>query len=66
MEVESKPVIPQSAVDHSRGYVDPAYAKKGNVVAASDVYACGVHFVELLSGQLPFTLEGSRLLHFAF
>ena len=52
---EGKPVIPQSAVDHSRGYVDPAYAKKGNVVAASDVYACGVVLLELLSGQLPFT-----------
>jgi hypothetical protein len=65
---EGKPVIPQSAVDHSRGYVDPAYAKKGNVVAASDVYACGVVLLELLSGQLPFTpgREPPSLAKFAF
>ena len=65
---EGKPVIPQSAVDHSRGYVDPAYAKKGNVVAASDVYACGVVLLELLSGQLPFTpgREPPSLAQFAF
>ena len=65
---EGKPVIPQSAVDHSRGYVDPAYAKKGNVVAASDVYACGVVLLELLSGQLPFTpgREPPALSQFAF
>ena len=65
---EGKPVIPQTAVDHSRGYVDPAYAKKGNVVAASDVYACGVVLLELLSGQLPFTpgREPPSLAQFAF
>lgn len=50
-----RPVIPPSCVERARGYVDPAYAKKGNVVASSDVYACGVVLLELLSGQLPFT-----------
>jgi hypothetical protein len=65
---EGKPIIPQTAVEHSRGYVDPAYAKKGNVVAASDVYACGVVLLELLSGQLPFTpgREPASLASFAF
>ncbi len=65
---EGRPVIPTEAVDHSRGYVDPAYAKKGNVVAASDVYACGVVLLELLSGQLPFTpgREPPSLSQFAF
>ena len=65
---EGKPVIPQTAIEHARGYVDPQFPKKGNVVAASDVYACGVVLLELLSGQLPFTpgREPPALSQFAF
>ena len=63
---EGKPVIPQSAVDHSRGYVDPAYAKKGNVVAASDVYACGVVLAGIAVGPAAAHPEGASLAQFAF
>ena len=65
---EGKPVIPNEAIEHARGYVDPQFPKKGNVVAASDVYACGVVLLELLSGQLPFTpgREPPALSQFAF
>ncbi len=65
---EGKPVIPNEAIEHARGYVDPQFPKKGNVVAASDVYACGVVLLELLSGQLPFTpgREPPSLSQFAF
>jgi len=65
---EGKPVIPNEAIEHARGYVDPQFPKKGNVVAASDVYACGVVLLELLSGQLPFTpgREPPSLAQFAF
>jgi len=65
---EGKPVIPNEAIEHARGYVDPQFPKKGNVVAASDVYACGVVLLELLSGQLPFTpgREPPSLASFAF
>ena len=64
---DGRPVIPSSCVERARGYVDPAYAKKGNVVASSDVYACGVVLLELLSGQLPFTpgREPAALAQFA-
>ena len=65
---EGRPVIPNEAIEHARGYVDPQFPKKGNVVAASDVYACGVVLLELLSGQLPFTpgREPPSLAQFAF